>query len=199
MNKDKKELLMDAAEKLISEKGYYSTTIEDITKEAGVGKGSFYTYFKSKEEIVLEIFNNKNGRYEEEILNKVMNENIDIKEKIEKLTFAKLSFVKENQQFYHFIIKLRENCIKGKSNILKMLEEVYQKRIKMIMKLIYDDKKKNNTIFREEERLEEIIELFDGMVREYMLKKIDKMQKNNKIELKEDAVFLTNILFKGIE
>lgn len=44
-----------AAEKLISEKGFEGVTIDDIAREAGVAKGTFYTYFKRKEDVVSEI------------------------------------------------------------------------------------------------------------------------------------------------
>lgn len=36
------------AEQLFSEKGYYKTSVKDITKEAGVGIGTFYIYFDDK-------------------------------------------------------------------------------------------------------------------------------------------------------
>lgn len=51
--------IISAAEKLISEKGFDAVQIIDITNEAGVGKGSFYTYFKRKEDVVAEIVHNK--------------------------------------------------------------------------------------------------------------------------------------------
>ena len=47
--------IMDAAEKLISERGFDNVTVDEITAEAGVSKGSFYTYFKRKEDVVGEI------------------------------------------------------------------------------------------------------------------------------------------------
>lgn len=37
-----------AAEELFCEKGYYETSITDITGKAGVGAGTFYIYFESK-------------------------------------------------------------------------------------------------------------------------------------------------------
>lgn len=37
-----------AAEELFCEKGYHGTSITDITREAGVGAGTFYIYFESK-------------------------------------------------------------------------------------------------------------------------------------------------------
>ena len=53
--RETRKKIIDAAEKLISEKGFDAVQIIDITNEAGVAKGSFYTYFKRKEDVVSEI------------------------------------------------------------------------------------------------------------------------------------------------
>jgi len=47
--------IITAAEKLIKERGFENVTIDEIAAEAGVAKGSFYTYFKRKEDVVGEI------------------------------------------------------------------------------------------------------------------------------------------------
>lgn len=47
--------LLAAGKKLICEKGLANTAIEEITEAAGVSKGTFYTYFKKKEDIVYEL------------------------------------------------------------------------------------------------------------------------------------------------
>lgn len=48
----KKELIASSAKKVILEKGYKNISLEDITNEAGIAKGSFYTYFKSKNLVI---------------------------------------------------------------------------------------------------------------------------------------------------
>ena len=47
-----KQKLYEAAMKLFESRGYYATTVEEITVEAGVSKGLVYNYFKSKEELL---------------------------------------------------------------------------------------------------------------------------------------------------
>ena len=47
----KRNQLLKSAYYLFTKKGFYKTTIQDISKRAGVGKGTFYLYFKDKEEI----------------------------------------------------------------------------------------------------------------------------------------------------
>ena len=37
--------LLEAAKKIVSEKGLINTSIEEITKACGVSNGTFYTYF----------------------------------------------------------------------------------------------------------------------------------------------------------
>jgi len=50
-----KQKIVKAANILISAKGFENISIEDIAKEAGVSTGSFYTYFKRKEDVVEEL------------------------------------------------------------------------------------------------------------------------------------------------
>jgi AcrR family transcriptional regulator len=45
--------ILDATERLLARYGYRKMTVEDIAREVGVGKGTIYLHFSSKEEIVL--------------------------------------------------------------------------------------------------------------------------------------------------
>ena len=56
MNPKKKQLL-DAAYQLFVEKGYQSTSIQDILEHSNVSKGTFYNYFSSKNELFIDVFN----------------------------------------------------------------------------------------------------------------------------------------------
>ena len=44
--------LLDAAEDLFIKEGYEQTSVSDIVKRVNVAQGTFYYYFKSKEEIL---------------------------------------------------------------------------------------------------------------------------------------------------
>lgn len=50
-----KKKLMEAARQIVSERGLAGTQVEEITKLCGVSKGTFYTYFKRKEDVVYAI------------------------------------------------------------------------------------------------------------------------------------------------
>lgn len=49
--------ILDTAEELFYAKGYHETQISDIVKKIGVAQGTFYYYFKSKEEILEALIN----------------------------------------------------------------------------------------------------------------------------------------------
>lgn len=49
---ERKSEILDAAEILFTTKGYNKTTIIDILEAVGIAKGTFYYYFKSKEEVM---------------------------------------------------------------------------------------------------------------------------------------------------
>ncbi|SES08797.1 TetR/AcrR family transcriptional regulator [Psychrobacillus sp. OK032] len=54
----KKRNILEAAQRLFIEKGFRSTTVNDIIEEAKVSKGTFYNYFSSKNECIIAILEN---------------------------------------------------------------------------------------------------------------------------------------------
>jgi TetR/AcrR family transcriptional repressor of nem operon len=46
-----RDQILNAAARLIHIQGYQSTSLDDVLRESGVGKGNFYYYFKSKEDL----------------------------------------------------------------------------------------------------------------------------------------------------
>ena len=48
-----REAILDATDRLLATSGYKKMTIEDLANEVGIGKGSVYLHFASKEDIVL--------------------------------------------------------------------------------------------------------------------------------------------------
>ena len=74
-----KHRLITAGLDLLKSKGFDAINVEDITQKAGVAKGTFYTYFKRKEDIVLEISRSPFGEIAKELENM---ENMLITEKL---------------------------------------------------------------------------------------------------------------------
>lgn len=46
-----RDTIVAAATSLMAIKGYHGTSLDDVLRESGIGKGSFYHFFRSKEEL----------------------------------------------------------------------------------------------------------------------------------------------------
>ncbi|UOE76147.1 TetR/AcrR family transcriptional regulator [Parageobacillus thermoglucosidasius] len=55
MTNERRVQFIETAMKLFAEKGYYSTSIQDIVDAWGISKGAFYHHFSSKEDLMLAI------------------------------------------------------------------------------------------------------------------------------------------------
>ena len=84
-----KQRIIDAAFRLIAEKGYDAMSIEDIMTEIGKTKGAFYSHFQSKEELLYEVMRTRLDRklkeIAEETFKKLEEEPCDVREILRKL------------------------------------------------------------------------------------------------------------------
>lgn len=80
---DKRELILSAAMNLFRRFNYDKTSMEDIAKEARIGKGTIYYYFKSKEDILLELIEREFSQLYEE-LSEMLESSLSFDEKFAK-------------------------------------------------------------------------------------------------------------------
>jgi AcrR family transcriptional regulator len=62
-----REEVMRSATKHFKERGFLSTTIQDIAEDCGIAKGSVYKYFPSKEDLFSEVFNQCHNTYFDQV------------------------------------------------------------------------------------------------------------------------------------
>ena len=89
---DKEQKRRDIAlscKSLVLENGIHSLSVATLAKEAGIGKGTVYEYFKNKEEILFEIVNIMMQVHSEKLL-----------EELETLTTTKAKIKKFSEFFY---------------------------------------------------------------------------------------------------
>jgi AcrR family transcriptional regulator len=53
---DKRTAILEATMKLISENGFHGTAMSQVVRESGVGAGTIYHYFESKDELIDELY-----------------------------------------------------------------------------------------------------------------------------------------------
>lgn len=197
-----KERLVESAKKLIAEKGYNTTKVEDITSDAQVAKGTFYTYFKTKEDIFIEILQ-KIFKVAQENLNLVPFEN-NLKNDLHK-----------------FITFMYEGAFNDKGNF-RVISNIFTNPELMTKVIALAPKKdlfsnaiKNILINCKEEvredcygKLEYLYTSIDEFIKEYMGRifgmdfpcvELKEFKEVTKEELEEHIDFLSDFLYRALK
>jgi AcrR family transcriptional regulator len=53
---EKRKLILETAAAILAQKGYHQTAVKDITDGAGISVGTFYLYFKNKEDLFEKLY-----------------------------------------------------------------------------------------------------------------------------------------------
>lgn len=155
----KKDLIVSSAKDLILEKGYSNISVEDITRNLGIAKGSFYTYFKSKHCVIDYILREQLIIMEEKIKN-FFERDMDLEECIEKLVKSRI-ILKEDDTIKRNLmtVNLFRNLDSLDEETLGILRKVEEINIKLINDIIsrYSNKIKSEEIDTYSKILNDII------------------------------------------
>ncbi len=101
----RKAQIKEVALKLFAFKGYHSTSISTIAREAGISKGLMYNYFESKEDLLADLVM---GAFEEteDMLEELLKPQLSPKEKIEAIVWGFVGHVKESFDYWKLLMSL---------------------------------------------------------------------------------------------
>ena len=78
----RKSEILDEAERLFTVKGFEETTVNDILEKTSIAKGTFYYYFKSKEDALNEIINRRIDGFAERAIKIISDPSLDVHAKL---------------------------------------------------------------------------------------------------------------------
>ncbi|MHD0318253.1 TetR/AcrR family transcriptional regulator [Fusobacterium sp. THCT1E2] len=159
----KREQLLEAATKLILKKGYSHTSVEDITNEMGIAKGSFYTYFKSKNLLLQTIAEKKI----EEMVEKqdgILENSLSFEETLKNIILVRLKFSHESMKRELVLISLIKNIEALSPENREILKKIEQINIDFIKKMLIKFKKE---LTAEEKDFPKYSELISAIIREF--------------------------------
>ena len=197
----KRKKIVDKAWELFAKNGYKETKVEDITKDLGISKGSFYTYFATKDELLYEVL----GKIKKEINRNLENINVNqVPEKVlEDYVKAKMNYVVK------ILNNMRLNSVEKYSidpKLRNFFEELKEKSTDFIkINIVEKFNSKNGNKYNADVISEFIlISIEEFLYDEFVLKNLQKMkdydliniQNTRKVEnsLKEIIKFINNAL-----
>ncbi len=132
----KKERLIKAGMFYFSINGIAATRVEDITRKAGVAKGTFYTYFSSKEDLLEDIMVQKMEKYVG-LFNDLRTSGLDFEGKVKMYLRERFNRFVDDPKLFYMILSLRRT---GEIMLLKFLREKLGRRgDKLIKEFFYEN------------------------------------------------------------
>jgi len=136
-----KSEIIETAEELFAEEGYYNVTMDMIAEKSEYSKGSLYNYFESKEVLFFEILNNKTEILEIG-LNKRVSESLTIVDKLNAFIEFYLDFFTENICFFRIAETEKYNLANfTQKKMMLTLRKKYFNHLEKIRSIVKLDQK----------------------------------------------------------
>lgn len=127
----RKQELIQAAEELFRVSGYEETSVSDIVKKVGVAQGTFYYYFKSKEDALDAVIDYYIDLYNEGLERLLADSSLSPIQKIELIASNALGMHVCNRKFIDFLHS-EENLVTHQKFMLKS----YSRAIPLMTKIV---------------------------------------------------------------
>lgn len=140
--KERREKILNSATKHFAKIGFCSTDMDKIAKNAGVGKGTLYNYFKNKEDLYLSCIE----RHFELTLSYIdlkTSESETVEEFINNYIDASIEYFSINLDSFDLIIQSNASLIEKVINTMDGVKEKYYTSFKKKLKSATSQKKLN--------------------------------------------------------
>lgn len=118
MNDKKKLAILKAAGRVFPRKGFHKTLMDDVAKEAKIGKGTIYRYFPNKEGLFFSILENANDELYKRLVEVRKKPNAPT-DKVIKMVEALADFVIENRALLNLVHEIESKDVMKRSKTIK--------------------------------------------------------------------------------
>lgn len=135
MSNSKRDEIINSIINMTIKKGYFCTSITKIVEEAGISKGSFYTYFKSKDFVFIEILQKRLEEiiFEHKIITKASS-SFDMA--LKYFLTTKINLKSETQKIELVIFNLTKNIEDLEPQLKEQLKKIEAENINFIESLL---------------------------------------------------------------
>ncbi|AGB50462.1 transcriptional regulator [Methanomethylovorans hollandica DSM 15978] len=187
-----KNRIFEVSGKLFKEKGFESTTIDEITKEAGIAKGTFFNYFPTKESLVFYFAEQKAelvyGLTENETI-----KHLHTKERIKKFLVALAESYENDKELTKLLFFEYRRYIEDSRNTPDKERNPHYRLIKVLLDLLQEGIKKREV----KESIDTIMaaEILNAM---YFHTLMVWLKSENELSFSRNISVKIDLLFEGI-
>lgn len=179
--KNKKNHILESAEKLFAVKGFEASTVRDIADEAGVNLAMISYYFGSKEKMMESLFEERMINTKLKVQQLLSNEHISPFGKVEIMLDEYIKKVIGNESFYKIL--LCEQVMKKNPEIIKMLRALKMEYAAMFTELVKEGQKKK--VFKKNVDVVLALNTMTGTVTQIIINKEYYFEFNNQENMNE--------------
>jgi AcrR family transcriptional regulator len=127
--------ILRAAEHVFAERGYHKASIEEIAEAAEYGTGTVYLYFKDKEALYLDLFEEKVRELIQWIEQQIGGEEHPVRA-LRRLVQARMDYFDRNRGFFQIYVREGMNLGWGKHARWEGIRRLYQEYLELLARLI---------------------------------------------------------------
>lgn len=188
-----REAILDATDLLLSRYGYKKMTIDDLAREVGIGKGSVYLHFPSKEEIVLSHIDRIVDRVKADLI-KVSKSKSGPDEKIREMVLSRVLVRFDSVQ--HYTESIDELLSSLRAKVIERRERYFAEEAKIIESVVQEGMEAG--IFRQG-NAREIARTIAHATNSLLPSSLSTQELGKRSEVRRRALSIANLLLDGLK
>jgi AcrR family transcriptional regulator len=187
-----KDAILDATDRLLARYGYRKMTVEDIAAEAGIGKGSIYLHFSSKEEVVLSHIDRIVDRLRER-LNEIAHSDATAAERLRLMLLTRVLFRFDSIQ--HYTQSLNDLLAVLRPGLLARRAQYFEAEAQIFAEVLTNGRKSDEFSFDDEHATAHaLLEATNGLL-PYSLSTTELGARE---EVEQRAADVANLMLRGL-
>ena len=187
-----KDAILDATDRLLARYGYRKMTVEDIAVEAGIGKGTIYLHFSSKEEVVLSHIDRIVDRLKER-LTEIASSEAPAGDRIQQMLLTRVMFRFDSIQ--HYTQSLNDLLAALRPGLLRRRAQYFEAEAQIFAEVLADGIRSGELSFEDEHATAHaLLQATNGLL-PYSL---STTELGERAEVEQRATDVANLMLRGL-
>lgn len=153
-----RDKIIQSSVELFGVKGYHSTSLQEISDNAGVSKGAVFHYFPNKSEILYEIHDSFIDRILEQAMAVINRDDLDASQKLRDLILDLVQLIADFKPYVVVFFQELKNVPEDKMLLIKAKRDEYEKIFQAVVEQGVD-----NGVFRNDLNIDITVKAIFGM------------------------------------
>lgn len=190
---DIRDLILDATDRLLARYGYKKMTMEDLAQEVGIGKGTIYLHFPSKEEVVLSHVDRIVERLKGELLKIAEADGGEPSERLRRMLVTRVMFRFDSVQ--HYTESLSDLLAALRPGLLARRRRHFEEEAEVLARVLREGRREGAFDFRDARTAAGTLLTATNALLPYSL---SARELGGRAELEAEATRVVDMLLKGL-